>query len=698
MKALIRMGMVLAVLGIILTGTAWASDLTIGNYTLVNSKRVSRFEYEYTYKADVTNTGGALKNVMAEISSVSPYTIVVEGVLEFGDVLAGSSVVASDTFVIKHNRRYPMDWSTLTWVFHHGEAVNLIGPDGGVLEVTDPNSNCLGAKIIFPPDVVESDSVISISQADIPDDPQLMSLPLDINSSKPLNSEFQIVIPLKEIYHGDTTFVFGVNYNEVDGLFESTGLMSQLKSGDRFVTLNSRHLSIWSTKLFTDVIINTSNLRDVISIAQSYREAFKNFNCIALDELRLALYTQQEIYWNKMEDLASINRWCTDFCLPETPVEFIANIAKDQIETLIAVGTSQLVASYIWGTSAFAAAQFTGAILAIPTVAWDLTCGVCIVTSSWVNPGFWSNLAGYYACDLYLRILESDSNGNGIADVCESDSTSNYLTGLYILDSSDYEIHFFESIIDSPDLIVAGNVFQYPPVDFAFDQSGNMLVVESNIGIHVFEGGQDNYSRTIHNEDAQYILVDNEGLIYVSSQRNATISVYDVDYSLIDIFSYANVLGRHNNYEGPHQMALDPIADTIVFSTVWAATGPDRGLLEIDKDGTILSFFGPGWYTLTDCDFGVNGNLYVWDGTYGGSGGSYGLRVFNSSRQQVRVLFSRQYRGSPRIDFNNEHLYVSDYFGGKVDVYEIDSQLNPSLITTLNDSNIQRPSAVVYKK
>ena len=32
-------------------------ELTVGNYQLVASKRVSRFEFEYTYKADITNTG-----------------------------------------------------------------------------------------------------------------------------------------------------------------------------------------------------------------------------------------------------------------------------------------------------------------------------------------------------------------------------------------------------------------------------------------------------------------------------------------------------------------------------------------------------------------------------------------------------------------------------------------------------------------
>ncbi|GAB6906643.1 exported hypothetical protein [Desulfosarcina cetonica] len=120
MKGTIRTVLVLAVIfGVLISGSAWADDLSIGNYTLVSSKRVSRVEYEYTYKADVINNGGDVNNVMAQVTSNSPYTIVIDGTLEFGSVASGASITSSDTFTIKQNRQYSLDWSMLQWNIQH---------------------------------------------------------------------------------------------------------------------------------------------------------------------------------------------------------------------------------------------------------------------------------------------------------------------------------------------------------------------------------------------------------------------------------------------------------------------------------------------------------------------------------------------------------------------------------------------------
>lgn len=162
MKALIRTGMVLAVIGLLLAGSAWGSDLTIVNYTLVSSERVSRVEYEYTYKADMTNTGSDIKNVMAHVTSNSPYTTVVEGILDFGDILAGTTETSTNTFSIKHNRRYPLDWSALEWDIQHGELVRVCGPEGGTFEVDDSNSAIFGASVEIPEGALSEEKIISI--------------------------------------------------------------------------------------------------------------------------------------------------------------------------------------------------------------------------------------------------------------------------------------------------------------------------------------------------------------------------------------------------------------------------------------------------------------------------------------------------------------------------------------------------------
>ena len=170
MKAFARtVGFLIGCIVFLLSNAAWA-DLTVGNYTMISSKRVSRVEYEYTYRADLTNSGDAVKNVMAQVTSSSPYTTVVEGNLEFGDVASGDTVTSNDTFTIKQNRRYPLNWSDLVWDLYYGDAVEMVTPEGGVVEVTDPDSPIYRAKVEISPNAVEQDTLIIINMSESPDD------------------------------------------------------------------------------------------------------------------------------------------------------------------------------------------------------------------------------------------------------------------------------------------------------------------------------------------------------------------------------------------------------------------------------------------------------------------------------------------------------------------------------------------------
>jgi|GEM_PF-3837598 len=120
MKCLVRAIFVFCI-GILLlsAGVASAQDLAVGNYTLISKQRVSRTEYNYTYQADITNIGPDVQNVTAFLTSNSAYTTVVDGELIFGDVASGSSAISTDSFTIKQNRRYPLNWSDLVWDIHY---------------------------------------------------------------------------------------------------------------------------------------------------------------------------------------------------------------------------------------------------------------------------------------------------------------------------------------------------------------------------------------------------------------------------------------------------------------------------------------------------------------------------------------------------------------------------------------------------
>ena len=97
-----------------LTGSV-AADLTIGNYNLLTKQRVAFSEFEYTYTAQITNTGASFQSVTATVISSSPDTVVVEGTLFFGDVPAGGAVTSQDAFTIRHDRLVPFDPDVLAW-------------------------------------------------------------------------------------------------------------------------------------------------------------------------------------------------------------------------------------------------------------------------------------------------------------------------------------------------------------------------------------------------------------------------------------------------------------------------------------------------------------------------------------------------------------------------------------------------------
>lgn len=94
---------------------AAAAGPAIGTYTLVSSKRVSQTDWEVSYRASLTNTGEALRSVIATVTSSDPATQVIEGALSFGDVAAGATVVSEDTFTIRQNRSKPFDAAVLVW-------------------------------------------------------------------------------------------------------------------------------------------------------------------------------------------------------------------------------------------------------------------------------------------------------------------------------------------------------------------------------------------------------------------------------------------------------------------------------------------------------------------------------------------------------------------------------------------------------
>jgi hypothetical protein len=101
------------------TVTAAVSPFTIGQFALLNTVRVGRTTFENTYSAQLTNTGaiGTIGNVTAQVQSLKPSVVVIDGELTFGSLAAGATGVSQDTFKIRVDRQVPFAESDLQWTF-----------------------------------------------------------------------------------------------------------------------------------------------------------------------------------------------------------------------------------------------------------------------------------------------------------------------------------------------------------------------------------------------------------------------------------------------------------------------------------------------------------------------------------------------------------------------------------------------------
>ena len=92
-----------------------AEGIVIDGYSVVSSRRVGRTLYEYTYTADVSNWGMADVAVTATLASTAANITVLQGNLDFGDVVHGATQDSLGTFVVRIDRRQPFDTDALLW-------------------------------------------------------------------------------------------------------------------------------------------------------------------------------------------------------------------------------------------------------------------------------------------------------------------------------------------------------------------------------------------------------------------------------------------------------------------------------------------------------------------------------------------------------------------------------------------------------
>lgn len=114
-KWLVRAGALIWALATIVG--AQAAEFDIQGYTLVSSTRLDRLNFEYTYRLTVANQGAEAGNAAGALSATPAGVSIVDGNVSFGDIAAGAVALSSDTFTVRHDRRFAFAAEALVWIF-----------------------------------------------------------------------------------------------------------------------------------------------------------------------------------------------------------------------------------------------------------------------------------------------------------------------------------------------------------------------------------------------------------------------------------------------------------------------------------------------------------------------------------------------------------------------------------------------------
>ncbi|MFC1749235.1 calcium-binding protein [Pseudomonadota bacterium] len=92
------------------------SEMQICGYVLVSSARVTRVDFDYTYRIELKNSGlNDYLGGVATLNSSSSAMVLVENQLNIDTMSADEQAITTDTITIRINRLYPFDPAALSW-------------------------------------------------------------------------------------------------------------------------------------------------------------------------------------------------------------------------------------------------------------------------------------------------------------------------------------------------------------------------------------------------------------------------------------------------------------------------------------------------------------------------------------------------------------------------------------------------------
>jgi hypothetical protein len=124
------------------------------------------------------------------------------------------------------------------------DAAATIGPEGGVIEVTDPNSPIRDTKLTFSAGSLDQITMFSVRYDAMHDRDDLMARPIIVDHPDiQLHEDVNVTLPLREVPTEDTTLIVMMFDDELNS-YVPTGVLVDVAAGDTLANFQVAHLSI----------------------------------------------------------------------------------------------------------------------------------------------------------------------------------------------------------------------------------------------------------------------------------------------------------------------------------------------------------------------------------------------------------------------------------------------------------------------
>jgi hypothetical protein len=119
------------------------NGLSIVEFTLVSSQRISRFDYKYIYKVILLNNTNPLLRVSGHVTSTNSNVQIEHTTIDFGDMRVGDT--SQSTIIVEHNRRLRFSENDLAWLFTGADGTDVapypVSGGRDTIEGIDSNSD-----------------------------------------------------------------------------------------------------------------------------------------------------------------------------------------------------------------------------------------------------------------------------------------------------------------------------------------------------------------------------------------------------------------------------------------------------------------------------------------------------------------------------------------------------------------------------